>query len=38
MPIIADEKCPTGHLYMININTWDLIVQAMPASEGYTEM
>jgi hypothetical protein len=23
---------------MININTWDLIVQAMPASEGYTEM
>jgi len=38
MPIIADEKCPTGHLYMININTWDLLVQAMPASEGYTEM
>lgn len=38
MPIIADEECPTGHLYMININTWDLLVQAMPASEGYTEI
>jgi hypothetical protein len=38
MPIIADEKAPAGSLYMININTWDLLVQAMPASEGYTEI
>lgn len=38
MPIIADEKCPTGYLFMININTWDLLTQAMPASEGYTEI
>lgn len=38
MPIIADEKCPTGKLYMINIKTWDLITQSMPASEGYTDI
>lgn len=38
IPVIADEKCPAGHLYMININTWDLLVQSMPASEGYSEI
>lgn len=36
MPIIADEKCPAGYLFMININTWDLLVQEMPSSQGYT--
>ena len=36
MPIIADEQCPAGYLFMLNINTWDLLVQAMPASQGYT--
>lgn len=33
MPIIADEQCPAGKLYMLNINTWDMNVQAMPAAE-----
>lgn len=36
MPIIADEQCPAGYLFMININTWDLLVQEMPSSQGYS--
>lgn len=36
MPIIADEQCPAGYLFMLNINTWDLLVQEMPSSQGYT--
>lgn len=38
MPIIADEKCPAGKLFMVNINTWHLLVQEMPRSQGYVNM
>lgn len=36
MPIIQDERCPSGRLYMMNLNTWDLNVQEMPAIMDWT--
>lgn len=36
IPIIADEQCPAGYMFFLNINTWDLLVQEMPSSQGYT--
>lgn len=38
MPIIADEKCPAGKLFMVNINTWHLLVQEMPRTQGYVNL